>query len=184
VGQQGMQYATFNPAVALKPPHKEAVVTEIYDLETVKHLLVEIRGHWMEVPVVLACIYGVRAGEACGLKFSDVDFERKTVTIHGVIYMEKENSKTGVPVYRDAPKTQMGRRIFKLSDEMEVYFRETQARIAEERLRGGNSYDHTWDGFMSVKPDGNIIHPDKVARDFKYFLKQHNFPIILKMVRV
>ena len=93
----------------------------------------------------------------------------------GSTYMEKENSKTGVPVYGDAPKTQMGRRIFKLSDEMEVYFRETQARIAEERLRGGNSYDHTWDGFISVKPDGNII-PGQGRQRFQIFSQTAQFP--------
>lgn len=55
-------------------------------------LLSRIEGTWLEAAVLLGACAGMRRSEICGLKFSDINTERNTVTIRRAV-VKDENGK-------------------------------------------------------------------------------------------
>lgn len=70
-----------NPAEATEPIRREKRRTQVLTVRQIKRVLAALRGHGAYGPVLLAAHLGLRIGEACGLKWEDVDFGRRTVTI-------------------------------------------------------------------------------------------------------
>lgn len=49
--------------------------------EDIQRLLKHVEGKWIEIPILLGACAGMRRSEICGLKFSDVDKKKNTVSI-------------------------------------------------------------------------------------------------------
>lgn len=65
--------------VKLSPPTKYRPV--VYTEEQFKILVNFIKGKDEEIPIVLAAGCGFRRGEICGLKWDNVDFDKKTIEV-------------------------------------------------------------------------------------------------------
>lgn len=69
--------------------------------------------------IILLLYTGMRIGECLGLKWSDIDFEKKLITIHGnvvVVKNREEDAETKFQVkYQDSPKTISGNRVIYLN---------------------------------------------------------------------
>jgi integrase len=75
-----------NPArevARLRQPQQEM---EILSPEQVKRLIAACRGDRMEGVFVLGATCGLRIGEALGIRFSDIDFDKGTLTIKRTIW--------------------------------------------------------------------------------------------------
>ena len=76
-----------------------------YNKEELDTLFKVSKGDPMELAIILAAFYGLRRSEVVGLKWSAIDFERKTITIkytvtevnlndgRGNVLIEKERTK-------------------------------------------------------------------------------------------
>lgn len=71
-----------------------------------------IRGDKIEVPVLLALWLGLRRSEICALEWSDIDFEKKTVSITKAVIPNDENKY----VLKKTTKTEKSRRVLDLPD--------------------------------------------------------------------
>ncbi|CAN5409047.1 hypothetical protein BH18ACT1_BH18ACT1_12920 [soil metagenome] len=74
-------------------------------LEQARHLLVAIRGHRWEGPIVVMLMLGLRPGEALGLAWADVDEEAGTLTVRRAL----KRAPNGATVLGE-PKTAKSRR--------------------------------------------------------------------------
>lgn len=107
----------------------------------------------------LAVMTGMRLGEILALRWSDIDFERKTATINGT-----QKWIEGKPFIK-GPKTQKSRRMIALSPETISALRRHKSQQAEDRLLWGADYrDHD---FIVARPDGWFMHP-KTFQDAWY----------------
>lgn len=73
--------------------------------------------------VLISLLMGVRIGELCGLRWSDVDFENKTLRINRTVQRisaAEGNRKTKVII--SAPKSESSRRIISIPDCLMPYF--------------------------------------------------------------
>lgn len=70
------------PEVMLYPP--ESTERAWLDHEEIDILVAAVKGHKVEIPVLL-CISSLRRSELLGLKWSQVDFKRNTITIDGAV---------------------------------------------------------------------------------------------------
>ena len=70
-----------NPADRVQRPKKEPFVGSAYDAEELEELFEKVKGHTLEFAVILAAFYGLRRAEVVGLKWSAVDFNKKTFSI-------------------------------------------------------------------------------------------------------
>lgn len=71
-----------NPCKAIKLPEKTEYIPTVYTEEMMGRLLDAVKGTYDEVYIVLAAFSGLRRGEVLGLRWRDVDFENRTISIN------------------------------------------------------------------------------------------------------
>ena len=69
-----------NPADKVELPKIQKYNPSFYSSDEVKVLLSEVVGTKLEIPVMIDCFYDFRRSEVIGLKWSAIDFEKKTKT--------------------------------------------------------------------------------------------------------
>ncbi|MGN1230759.1 MAG: tyrosine-type recombinase/integrase [Anaerotignum sp.] len=120
--------------------------------------------------VTLVC-GGLRRSELCGLKWSDLDMESGVVTVvRKLAYIPHKG------LHDDEPKTENGKRAFKLPESALIVLREYKKWQAQNRLLMGDRYDTS--GYIFVGDDGRVMHPDALHKWFSDFLKRYDLPPI------
>lgn len=162
-----------NPADKVTLPKKERLTADFYTAEEMRLLLDKVKGTRIEIPVTLTAWFGLRRGEAIGLRWQDVDFETMTLSVRGVITDKGELSKSENLKYRSGAKTPTSIRTFPLPPEVGDYITELKAQQEKNRQLAGNSYQEKWDGFVCVDAAGDLITPEYLSRAFRQFLEKH-----------
>jgi integrase len=65
----------------VRRPKKKPFVGKFLKQSEAVELFESVRGHKLELGVILGAFYGLRRGEVVGLKWSAIDFEANTVTV-------------------------------------------------------------------------------------------------------
>ncbi len=155
-----------NPANKVELPKKEQHTAEYYEVDELKKLLKYVKGDDMEVIIRLASWFGLRRGEIIGLKWNCIDFENNTLAIKGTITDKGESgSKIKNMRYCPSTKTKSSVRVFPMPKECCIYLRELKA-IQDERKITIRNYNHTWDEFVCVRHNGDLIPLDYATRRF------------------
>ncbi len=114
---------------------------------------------------------GLRKGELCGLKWSDINFEKGILTVNGGLeYL------SSIGLYEEAPKTENGRRSIKLPTTAINVLREHKKQQAKDRLALGDRWSNT--GYVFTKWDGTPMRPDSLYQWFVNFVKRYDLPPI------
>ena len=114
---------------------------------------------------------GLRKGELCGLKWTDIDLEKGVLTVNGGLeYLPS------VGLYEEAPKTENGKRSIKLPTTAVNVLKEHKRQQAKDRLVLGDRWSNT--GYVFTKWDGTPMHPDSLYQWFSNFVKRNNLPPI------
>lgn len=119
-----------------------------------------------QVLIQLAIITGARRGELVGLKFSDIDFMNKKITI------ERSAIKLqGKPIATKAPKDYEVRTI-----SVNDYCIQLIKLLQEEKEREKNRLGDLWigDDWLFTQWNGEIMNPQTPTKQFSKFLKNHN----------
>jgi integrase len=104
---------------------------------------------------------GVRRAELLGLRWQDVDFERKVLHIRQTVTLDMKGR-----VHIGPPKNEGSRRDVAISDEVADVLRDQQARVREHRktcLKAGKSW--TDNDLVFPAQNGNYIYPRNANRD-------------------
>lgn len=163
-----------NPADKVELPKIQKYNPSFYTSDEVKGLLSEVVGTKLEIPVMIDCFYGFRRSEVIGLKWSAIDFEKKTITINHTITQFK-----GKLIVRDKTKNNSSRRTLPLEPIVESFLLELKEKQKENKKLCGNSYNQEWVEYICVDDCGNLIRPDYVTETFLKLLKKRN----LKQIR-
>ncbi len=156
-----------NPAYKVKPPKKEKSRHDFYKVEEMKNLLTVSRGTPIEVPVFLAVMFGLRRSEIIGLKWSDIDFENKTLTINGAVTRQKSGDKI-IDVYDTALKTEASHSVYNLNDEICKYFSDLYSHNMN-LISNTDDYKE----FVCVNEIGERLRLDYITHRFAKLLKQN-----------
>lgn len=163
-----------NPADKVELPKIQKYNPSFYTSDEVKGLLSEVVGTKLEIPVMIDCFYGFRRSEVIGLKWSAVDFEKKTITINHTI-----TQSNGKLIIRDKTKNNSSRRSLPLEPIVETFLLELKEKQEENKRLCGNSYNQEWLEYICVDDCGNLIRPDYVTETFLKLLKKRK----LKQIR-
>lgn len=109
---------------------------DVYSTDEIRMLKTAVKGTDMELPVALLFDCVMRRGELLGLCFSDVDFEKRTVTIQHS-WVESEDSKK--PVLKDC-KTDGSYRKMVVSEETIKLLKRQQLLCKQICLREGKRF--------------------------------------------
>ena len=141
-----------NPMRAVSPPKKRQRETKFYTPEQLGVLLAKAVGTRLELPMFICAYLGLRRGELCGLRWSDVGLEHQTITI--------EDTRT---LY--LPDT--------LCDMLKAAKENQQACRAEYK----NAYDDN--DYVVVMEDGRPFRPNYLSELFGKFLADNDLPKIV-----
>ena len=117
-------------SAAPRVPKVERRKISILDRQQSLELIRALDGHWIQPVVIIALTTGMRQGEIVALKWSDVDFEKKTLRIERSMSLTKAEG-----LKLKSPKTEAGKRTISLSQLSVDALRRVSAKQSEKRLR-------------------------------------------------
>lgn len=155
-------YIEKNPVLKLRMPVSEQKHEyKIVDAKDGGRILTALRDwdYQLYLVCLLCLVYGMRRGEALGLQWSDVDFEKDEIRIHGQ-YTVGENGNE----YREVLKTSSSYR--KLSLDPFVKAELEEAKAALTRTGRITQYICEFDGLPS---------PNAITKRWRTFADKHGF---------
>lgn len=160
----------YNPASAAKTPKAERYRGDYLSPKQIDEMLTLFKGSTVELPVTLCAVYGFRRSEVLGLRWSNVDFERKTITI-----AETLQQNTGGN-YCDKPKTESSYRTLPMTDS--IYTRLTAHKGLQDERKAimGNYYIYS--DYVCTWANGEVITPNYLTRTFHSVISKSNLPQI------
>lgn len=127
--------------------------------------------HWWPLFTVLLGT-GCRIGEALGLRWDDLDYERRTISInHSLVYYPVGESRNSV-LHISKPKTEAGVRTIPMFDTVKDAF---EMLHEEQKESGWNDVEiDGMSGFIFCNRFGNVPNPQSVNRAIKRIIADYN----------
>ena len=165
------EYITKNPMRAVSPPKKRQREAKFYTPEQLGILLDKAVGTRLELPVFICAYLGLRRGELCGLRWSDVDLEHKTITI------ENTRTQAGKKEIEKGTKTASSTRTLYLPDTLCDMLKAAKEHQQACRAEYKNAYDDN--DYVVVMEDGRPFRPNYLSELFGKFLAYNDLPKIV-----
>ena len=127
----------------------------------------------MEFGIVSAAFYGLRRSEVVGLKWSAIDFEKKTITIRHTVTETTVDGKHAI-IEKDHAKTKSSNRTLPLVPQYEALLERIRTRQEFNKTIAGNSYSEKYCDYIYVNELGELISPGYLTRNFPVILEKHN----------
>ena len=136
--------------------------------------------HWWPMFTILLGT-GCRIGEALGLRWEDVDFEKRMISInHTLVYYKHENDDTAA-LRVSTPKTDAGTRSIPM---LNAVFDAFQMLYEEQKETGFNeNVIDGMNGFVFCDRFHNVPNPSSVNRAIKRIVNTYNNEEILEAAR-
>jgi integrase len=162
----------FNPAVRVDPPKVRQEEITPLDTEQARIFLAAARGDRFEALDVLSLTVGLRMGEALGLRWSDIDFDAKTLRVS----RQLQRVRDGGGLVFSEPKN-ASRRTVDLPQRAVEAFRSHRKRQMGEQLRSGSEWQDY--GLVFASGKGTPLDAQNIVnRHFKPLLKRAGLPNI------
>ena len=162
-------YIKTNPANGIKIGKDEmSQFLEVYTNEEIKKLQKCVKDTDMELPVALLFDCLLRRGELLGLRFSDIDFENKKITIN---YSWVESSDDKKPILKDC-KTECSHRTMVVSDYTIKLLRKQKLTYMSNRIKYGSKFVNS--DRVICKENGEPYRPKSFTHKWGTTLKKYN----------
>ena len=177
-----------NPMNVIDKPSKIRSETKCYNAQQLNILAKAAKGSYIETPIILAMVLGLRRSEIIGLTWDCVDFENKLIHIrqsvvsgdssvlpkgtYKVIGEVKGRRKREI-ILKTMLKTDSSVRSFTMNDDLCNYLKPLKDK-QDNMLRETNAYRD----FVCVNEVGTLITPDSVTSQFRKLLDRNNLPHI------
>lgn len=104
-----LEYVYRNVVRLVDIPKHETKPKEIWTVEEMHRFLKSVKDHMYYGVLLVLCTYGVRRGEAFGLRWQDIDFDKGLIHIRNALYFDGNEMKLGslktTASARDLPMT-------------------------------------------------------------------------------
>ena len=174
-----------NPADRLKAPRVEKTESKYLDENQAKELIELLQKEPIQyrTMVTLLIYTGLRRGELCGLKWSDIDFTNRVLQVQRCLQYLPERG-----LFLKEPKSKSSSRAIKISNVAMQLLKEYKKWQNEERLRLGDLWqrrelvkeEDCWKvaGFVFTRWNGLPFNPDDLTGWFHKFIRNHNLPSV------
>lgn len=158
-----------SPADKIDRPKKNDFTPNFYDSHEMAKLFEAVKGHRLELPVLVGAFYGLRRGEVLGLRWNAIDFERGTITVKHTITSFSVDGKH-VQLGQDSAKTKSSMRTLPLVDGFREYFLKVKAAQELNKRICGNAYISKHNGYVFVDELGELMRPEYITSEFPKLL--------------
>jgi integrase len=131
---------------------------KVWSADEVKAFLEATRGDRLAPMWRVMVDRGLRRGEACGLKWDDVDLDAARLSVRRALV------SSGYTVHVSEPKTKKGRRVLPLNAATIASLKEQAARQGQDAEKWGDAW--TDSGFVFTAENGEPWHPDRISKLF------------------
>ncbi len=118
----------------------------------------------------LALNTGMRQGELIGLKWKDINYNKKTLNV------KRQVVRTNKGLKFKTPKTKAGDRVIPLFDNIIKYLKKHKINQSEKKLSLGESFQDN--NLVTCNGIGNPVGPRNLSREFKKIVKAADLPKI------
>lgn len=136
----GNGYMMINPCDAVVLP-KKVKYEQRFLTEEEQEMFLDVAKEYYHYDIFCANLsMGARIGEVLGLKWSDIDFENKTIHIQRTLHYAKVSDDEQCHFFFTSPKTETSDRIIPLLPETEAIFK----RVRRKQLRNRMLFASAW----------------------------------------
>ncbi len=177
-----------NPMNVVDKPSKVRIETKYYNAEQLNALAKAAKGSYIETPIILAMVLGLRRSEIIGITWDNVDFENRLIHIRQSVVTgdssilpkgtykvigEAGGRRTREIILKTMLKTDSSVRSFTMNDDLYNYLKSLKAKH-EVMPRETKAYMD----FVCVNDVGMLIAPDTVTAQFRKLLDKNGLPHI------
>ena len=116
-----MDLIPYNPADKVERPKKQKYIADYYRLEELEQLFEATKDHPYSLLIQITAFYGFRRGEALGLKWDAIDFERGTISVIRTVTTITVDGKQ-TEIEQQSAKTKSSLRALPLIGSFREYF--------------------------------------------------------------
>ena len=167
-----MDLIPFNPADKVERPKKQKYIADYYRLEELEQLFEATKDHPYSLLIQITAFYGFRRGEALGLKWDAIDFERGTISVIRTVTTITVDGKQ-TEIEQQSAKTKSSLRTLPLIGSFREYFLQVKEAQELNKQICGNCYNHEYDGFVFVDELGERMRANYLTSAFPKFLESH-----------
>ncbi|MEW1659403.1 site-specific integrase [Streptomyces sp. NPDC093707] len=161
---------TRNVATLVEPPKPESHDLSPWSLDETLTFLSASRRDPLYAAFVIAIALGFRRGEIVGLRWADVDLDRREIRVR------KQRQRVGGEAYDDDPKGRRRRQTLPLPAICLAPLRWQRMRQADMRQRAGKEWVET--GYVFTTRTGRPIEPRNLYRSFTRVAKNADLRVI------
>lgn len=172
----GNGYMLINPCDAVVMPKKVTYEARFLTGQE-QEMFLEVAKEYSHYDIFCACLsFGGRIGEVLGLKWSDIDFEKKTMHIQRTLHYAKVKEDEPCHFFFTTPKTETSNREIPLLPETEAILR----RVRKKQLRNRMLHASQWnvqspfDDMVFTTQQGIPIRYGDVNRTIKSVILKAN----------
>ena len=182
--KKGVQWGVINenPCSRAEHPKAEEIDVRVLTEEEIPKLLDALSDAPPQYSVItqLALLLGARRGEICALRWSDIDFEKGTLSIKRTV-----QSIPGIGLVFNTPKTRRGKRCLRIGANCVELLQEYRRYQKAERFRIGSAWVRKFtlengkvadNDMLFTKWNGEPMDPDIISSWFPKFLEAHDLP--------
>jgi integrase len=159
-----------NPADDADPPKPRAVEMKCWTPAELRAFVEHAPDDRLVGLWHLVSMTGMRRGELCGLRWSDVDLDGAKLSVSHTI------TAAGYSTHSGPPKTKASRRVLTLDPATLAAFRRHRTRQSTERLAAGEAWLDS--GLVFTREDGAAMHPQSLTYLFKKRVTSAGLPKI------
>ncbi len=135
----------------VEPPRKKKYKANILDFNNIGKLLEAFVDTDIYIAVLLALNLGLRRGEVLGLRWSEIDYDRKVLTINQTLVVTENGPRFSDPKSDDSCRTLL------ISDDLIKELK--QVRMEQEKYIAIYKGDYSKENLVCCKKDGSFINP-------------------------
>ena len=133
-----------------------------------------VKGHKLELGVILGTFYGLRRSEVIGLRWESINFEANTITIEHTVTEANIDGQHCI-IADDTTKSKSSYRTLPLIPIIRTKLLEVQEEQERNRKLCGKSYNKTEGQYIYTDALGNRIKPNYLTNAFPEFLVNNGF---------
>lgn len=167
-----LQLLATNPAERAKPPRVRGVATtelRFWTPEQLAMFLDLIRNERLYAAFHLAAMTGMRRAEICGLRWGDIDWESKSISVRHTLL------SVSYKLEQSTPKSHRARVVNLDEATVDVLSDHQDQQKANKELWGTNYSDK---GYVFARENGEPTHPDILTQKFDRLVAKSGLPRI------